>query len=604
MINTTEQILRINIHQANKSIPIISEFFLPSFVILTGPNGSGKSHLFEALSLKNKSNVFLGDRKLENIRYIGFNQLNPAIDANCDPIAISQRIKGIWNHITQAKNSCGNNLQANTVLVPEQNPCFGHIRDQNMRKILGNISRKSNTPLGLLSEDIIGDYLPSIGLTGNELFNSQFAMIFKSYHVRQIDNMLNKMYSEQGEVSSYLSEEEFQEKYGEAPWNFVDRILDRLRLPYKVTNPEKTKRESTFKFELTHKEYGFNIPSNDLSTGEKTLMSLALAIYNTTNSLEKIDLLILDEPDAPLHPSMSKLMLEILEKDICEKHKIPVLLSTHSPATVACSPTQSLYKIMKDHKIPEPCTLDDSLNLLAYEISNFRVSVENRRQVFVEHAYDVVYYEKLFSILSKYHSFSTSPQFLPPHNRDGSNCTDVIKLITSLRNSGNNLVYGLIDHDGKNINGDFIKVLGNGYRYAIENYLFEPHLFALYMIKKGFINATDIGLVNIHNYVQISNLINNDTLQHLSNIISEQLSFSSEKKTSSLIDGNEIGISKEYFTMQGHELELQHKNKWPVLNSIRGKGDSALKVDIISTIINDFPQLLSKDILWTFNQFT
>jgi hypothetical protein len=46
------------------------------------------------------------------------------------------------------------------------------------------------------------------------------------------------------------------------------------------------------------------------------------------------------------------------------------------------------------------------------------------------------------------------------------------------------------------------------------------------------------------------------------------------------------------------------KESWPILNSVRGNntGDSVLKKDVIITVINDFPGLLSKDIPATFHE--
>jgi predicted ATPase len=595
--------LLIHIKQPNKSIPILPDFTLPSFTVLTGVNGSGKSHLFETISKQVNSDVTYNGRKIENIRFIGFNQLNPSIDSDCDPISISQRVKEIWTQVSEAKKRCGNQPRINEEIIPENNPIFPQIFDQNMRSLIAKISRNSRKPIGLITEDIIGEMLPNIGLNGNELFNSQFAMIFKAYQIHQIDNMLNKMYNDQGVKTDYLSNDEFVSKYGQEPWLFVDRILERLNLPYKVTNPERTRRESTFKFELINKENEIRIQSNDLSTGERTLMSLALAIYNTTNDLNKIDLLILDEPDAPLHPSMSKLMLDILSEDICEGHKIPVLLSTHSPTTIACTRPQSLYKISKTNKIPEPCSLDDSLSILAYEIPHLKLSVDSRRQVFVEHGYDVLYYEKLFHIIAKHISIDRSPQFLPPHSRNGANCSDVIEIVNNLRSKGNTNVYGLIDYDGKNRNSETIIVLGNEKRYAIENYVFEPHLLALYLIKKGFITIDSFGIEKILNYVQLCSILSIEILQSMANYISSQMGFIGEYTSSELINGDVLNIPAEYSVIRGHDLEDKIKSTWPILNSVRDKGDSSLKLDIINITIVDFPNLVSKDILWTFMQF-
>jgi ABC-type multidrug transport system ATPase subunit len=151
--------------------------------------------------------------------------------------------------------------------------------------------------------------------------------------------MVYQMYEQKGIKGGkpYLSEEEFAQKFGTPPWDFVNSILKRLFLPYEVNNPMNTTRETSFIFKLRHSEKGFEINTNDLSTGEKTLMSLALAIYNTTGEGHRTDLLILDEPDAPLHPSMYNLMLQILQEDILKKQGIPVIIPPFSDDYRLCS---------------------------------------------------------------------------------------------------------------------------------------------------------------------------------------------------------------------------------------------------------------------------
>ncbi len=355
-----------------------------------------------------------------------------------------------------------------------------------------------------------------------------------------------------------------------------------------------SKRDSTYYFKLVHKDLGFEIDTNDLSTGEKTLMSLALAIYNTTGQGGQADILILDEPDAPLHPSLSKLMLELLEEDVVKKYGIPVIMSTHSPTTITSAP-------------PRQCDLEDSISTLTYGIANLHISVEKRRQVFVEHSYDVEYYEALYEILSRHYQFDTLPQFLPPHSRNGTNCSDVKSITRTLRDLGNTQVYGLIDWDGENRQEDQIIILGLEKRYSIENYILEPHLLGLYLVKKNFVSPVEIGLPNCSSYLDICNKISNETLQCITNIIESKISWdntdSSSRISSILINDYTLQVRQELYTIKGHNLEEKCKTAWPRLNSVRGNGDSALKKDIVFTIINDFPLLLSKDIIDTFMQF-
>lgn len=337
-------------------------------------------------------------------------------------------------------------------------------------------------------------------------------------------------------------------------------------------------------------------------------MSLALVLYNTKDGDGKVELLILDEPDASLHPSMSKLMLKILEEEIVKKLSIPVVISTHSPTTIACAPAYSLYKITKENKKPEKCNLEDSIGLLSYSIPNLRVSVEARRQVFVESVYDVMYYESLFAILSRHHNFSTQPQFIPPHIHKGSNCSDVISITQALRDLGNTQIYGLIDWDGKNNEEEQLIILGFKKRYAIENYIFEPHLLGLYLVYKDFVGPEEFGINDCHSYRELLNKIDISILQKIIDSIEDKFfSDGSNQRTgkleSELISGGKVMVDSTLFRMQGHSLEEKYKTMWPKLQSVRDRGDSAIKADLINTTINDFSEFLSKDILNTFEEF-
>lgn len=604
--------MKIIIRQKYKSIPYGLEFELPMFTVLTGENGSGKTHLFEAIAHLSDKEVNFEGRLLRNINYIPFGGLIPEIDQQCDSVQVSQNIKKVWNSIRNIKEQQSTlGGEYNYSGPPENDPIITlpSISQQYKNAIL-DISKKVGVLPSKLTEDHISDQININAVASNNLFNIQFALIFKSYHVRYIDNKLNQIYTKEEihDAPLFLDDEEFKAKYGEAPWELVNSILEKLRLPYTVNNPLKTMRDTTFIFKLTHQISGIEIDTKDLSTGERTLMSLALAVYNSNDIMGKPELLILDEPDASLHPSMSKIMLDIIENEIVGKNKIPVLLSTHSPTTIACSPASALYKISVSDKTPVQCTLDDSMKILTYSIPNLRVSIEHRRQVFVEHTYDVEYYEALFDIISRKEKFTVTPQFLPPHTLNGSNCDAVLEITRKLRDMGNTNVYGLIDRDINNSPEKQVIILGQGKRYAIENYIFEPHFIGLYLIYKNFISPKELGLDKCFSYVDVTKKIEVESscLQTIVDNIQNKIEWGDAAKysvTSQLLDGTEIMMRKEIFEMKGHALESLVKKTWNILNSIRSNndGDSALKKDIINTVINDFPNLISKDISKTFS---
>lgn len=142
------------------------------------------------------------------------------------------------------------------------------------------------------------------------------------YFVRQKENVTNELLHKSGRIDlvsgPFTTEHEFINKYGEPPWEYVNHILNKLELPYTVTYPNGIHQDEQFICAFTHKESEAVVHTTQLSTGEKVLLSLLLAIY-INNNVDTVKLLILDEPDAPLHPSMSKLMVTLIEEELVKK---------------------------------------------------------------------------------------------------------------------------------------------------------------------------------------------------------------------------------------------------------------------------------------------
>jgi len=606
--------INIKIKNAHKSIPGALEFELPDFTVLCGENGSGKTHLFEAIQNTGTNDVFLLEQKLKNINYIAYNGLNPTIDPKCDSDKITKQIKSTWEQLSQSISQSTNTPRSGLQLTkPEHDPVYKNLHSQpHLRNFLKKVHDITGLMPSKITEDIVADNIGLLNINSRAFFNGQLATIFKTYHVHQIDNDLNELYHTKGmtDARPFLGPENFQTRYGTPPWEFVDSIFEYLNLPYKATNPMGLRRESEFEFKFVGIDNDLEIDTNSLSTGEKTFMSLALAIYNFSLSGEKPDLIIMDEPDAPLHPSMAKLFLEVIQEEIVTKNGVKVLISTHSPTTIALAPAQSVFKITRQDKSPQKCNLDDSLKLIAHSVPNLRVSVEDRRQVFVEHLYDVNYLEKLFTVLSRHHAFQTKPNFLPPNQSTGSNCSDVKNIVNQLRDMGNNQVFGLIDWDLSNSSEDGIIILGMERRYAIENYLLEPHFLGLYLINKGFVSPSEMGLNQISSYVHLCSGLTSELIQKIATWVESQLNIQTDSPLqveSELVNGLKIKYFDYFWNMKGHDLEDKYKDVWPRLNSIRSgdnRTDSDLKVDILRTVINDHSDLLSVDLLNTFKQIT
>lgn len=584
--------MKITIHKEYKSIRAPQEFELPNFVVLTGKNGSGKSHLMEAMSKPEFAIISENGECLPKVKYIGFNGLNPQVNSDGDYLDITNKKKEAWNQLKNQLNELQTRYANNT-----QQYLNSPINKNSKQKVLGYWLKQAKGKVEDLTEEFVND---NYVVSSDDFFSSQFASIFKLYHIRYDENQYFQYRNiKNGEHNKVLSEDEFKSFYGPKPWELINNMLEFAQLPYRVNYPTGH-RETSFHLCLTDINTGIEIQVNDLSTGEKVLMSLALSIYNSNEENARPDVLLLDEPDAPLHPEFSKVLLSAVIESIVKEAGVKVIVSTHSPTTVAIAPEESLFQMNKNTSCPEKISKQQAVNILVQDLDNIRLSFEKRRQVFVESKYDAQYYNRLYSLIKQ--SLPTCPQFLPPRSGDGSNCNEVSEIVNALRGYGNDLVYGIKDYDNKNHSSQFVFVLGEDKRYAIDNYIFDPIYVGLLLIRENVIKTEDVGLPSL-TYVSLSQLTDTQ-IQTIINYVTKKLElFSMNVCDYATQGGKTYKITKDYCTIQGHELENKILDTWPQLRAIaKGGGDNKLKNHVLDTVYKDYPEFISLDFVELFSK--
>ena len=78
-------------------------------------------------------------------------------------------------------------------------------------------------------------------------------------------------------------------------------------------------------------------------------MALVSCVYKASFDKHFPQVLLLDEVDASLHPSMMQNMLNVIEKVFLE-NGVKVILVTHSPTTIALAPEESVYVMNRSCK--------------------------------------------------------------------------------------------------------------------------------------------------------------------------------------------------------------------------------------------------------------
>lgn len=420
--------------------------------------------------------------------------------------------------------------------------------------------------------------------------NPDLALLFLSYAALQADAVHRKMTSQ-----------EIVDNFGEPPWDLLNEIFEVAELPFRVEPPQEPKL-SVFSNEIEYELRFFDttkkvtLSPNDLSDGEKVIVSMVFLHYTSEYGNSKYKLLLLDEPDTHLHPSFIKKYIRILNDVLVNQKQARIIMTTHSPLTVALVPEASIYSLdLSKGNAPLKVSRENALEALLDGVPSLRVRYEQRCPIFVESKNDVIFYEGLLASLRGIADFIYEPVFLYPHSGT-SNCTDVINIVNNLEKSGCESIYGIIDCDKGNTSTKLIKVLGNGKRYAIENYLLDPIIVSLALIRNNLKSFSSFGVSEKTAYIQGSSLTNSEAQLIVDTILNKLDLQDGPRTTVVLENGFEIEYPNAFLKHHGHEYEQKLISKYMELNALkRGRGDQVLKENMIP-VIRDFPHLLPVDI--------
>ncbi len=95
-----------------------------------------------------------------------------------------------------------------------------------------------------------------------------------------------------------------------------------------------------------NKSGGDKFSIDDLSTGEKTLLSKVLFLY-LDDIKDKV--ILIDEPELSLHPSWQNKILSVYER-LAEKNNNQIIIATHSPQVIASAKNEYLRILRKNEE--------------------------------------------------------------------------------------------------------------------------------------------------------------------------------------------------------------------------------------------------------------
>ena len=200
------------------------------------------------------------------------------------------------------------------------------------------------------------DIMHAAHYEGNTLSNS-ISEVFTTYRVDQFVWTHRRIETERVGFDELVAE--YRATYP-PPWETLREILSTMRdaagddglFNFDFSDPDgfdlrmDNYEAFTFKTEMTNRTSGAQYELDSLSSGEKILMALCLVSFNQYLGRRTPKLLLLDELDAVLHPSMITALVKTL-KALFVSQGTRVLMTSHSPMTVAALDEDVTFRVVR-----------------------------------------------------------------------------------------------------------------------------------------------------------------------------------------------------------------------------------------------------------------
>jgi predicted ATPase len=471
--------------------------------------------------------------------------------------------------------------------------------DQNTGFVLDYIIKNSQKPFFTLTlKDCLSLY-PLVAVEKDPFIGS-LNNLFAGYVEARFKNAVNKVLTtDYDKPTAFLTKEEFLAKHGLPPWEVFNSVLTEAKL--REPSPDAS---ISLQARLEHMHSGIEVDFANLSSGERVLISLAHFLFFSQDPRQPTaipELILLDEVDAPLHPSMIVDLLRTITQIMVGKYKRKVILATHSPTTVALAPEDSVYLMDINTKNLHKVTRDEAVSSLTVGVPTLSINLANRRQIFVESEHDVMVYERITELARTHLIPNVSLSFIAAGHSKNGGCELVISLVEKLTNAGNKAVFGIVDWDGNRSSKNALRVLGESVRHSIENYLFDPILIGALLLREKapiLFAAAQPGLPLLEgteNYFSLREF-DNTRLQRIADAMAISLGFTLTDLVSiSYANKREVQVPKDYLILRGHDLEDRIKSVFPEVK--RFHQEPKLKEEIIHKILEEIPELLPNDFL-------
>lgn len=380
--------------QRHKSITQINNIELCDFVVFVGVNWAWKSHILEAI-------------KEGKIQYNSFNT-NEIVKFSFEDFLIKNQQKISKWTIETLRQTAWNNLSQRKLLFQDidkqiksiynkKNPyeqtniLWNYVPLVNrLTSLITQTTGNNQTIKALLFSGIYNSWKFASEINEDEFYE---AATFDEFDYSLITN-LSQIFMEyaveltikQNDYNTWkIDETEVKEFAEKSPWMFINRIFEQFGLLHQITFPKFTikdlvRKGNSLEFQVILKLWEEQINFESLSSGERILCALAMTIFqNSKTHFPKV--ILLDEIDAFLHPSMIKNLITVIKNVFLEKW-CKIILTTHSPTTVALIDEDHLFEIQKgntEEKIKK-ISQSDAIDILSEgyaTLSGWKIIFEN-----------------------------------------------------------------------------------------------------------------------------------------------------------------------------------------------------------------------------------
>ncbi|EDV24364.1 uncharacterized protein TRIADDRAFT_57780 [Trichoplax adhaerens] len=497
---------------------------IPMLAVITGKNGSGKTAILEAILQGSKSKNFditdLDTSLLASTQSMltEFNHLNGIISmisrrrirSNKSSVrpTLSYR-RNVSQICYLSSNSEEKSFAPNSIHDQKgdnKNPTIKAVTrvsddfEQNFNKTLEDITKRR----------ILGERYQMECSNHEELYRKIIDKVCDATMKLGLTNTAEIESKLQEKLAQYLREEIGQliKTYG----SWKDYIRYFLQMDNTLYDVNRHLHKNRFKYDINiieneelicQKRVPFSIPvfQVQLSPAERLELLSLLWLFGSKN-LAKTNvsgIILLDEPDAHLHPSLVKDIIETIKSKLISKLGIQVIMTTHSPTTVSLAPEGSVY-ILSEDNITKEAKIEKAAKFVHVNLP-FRI-------VFVEATDDRIFYQMIQDKLTSerliandypllFMSASRQKKRQDPSDKSGSKMIEnscralvenIVKCCVNEEDEDQSLrefVFGLVDNDNQEDPQLYnIQCLR---RYSIENYLYDPIYIYYYLRdrKKG-----------------------------------------------------------------------------------------------------------------------